>query len=110
MLENIIDIISDAKAKNILSIDLQKIDSAICKYFIVCSANSSTHSKSIEKKITKKISQDFGEKPYSIEGAQVGSWILLDYYDIIVHIFLEKTRDYYNIEDFWGDGKITKYN
>ena len=54
MLKNIIDIISDAKAKNILSIDLQKIDSAICKYFIVCSANSSTHSKSIEKKITKK--------------------------------------------------------
>ena len=97
MLKNIIDIISDAKAKNILSIDLQKI-------------NSSTHSKSIEKKITKTISQDFGEKPYSIEGAQVGSWILLDYYDIIVHIFLEKTRDYYNIEDFWGDGKITKYN
>ena len=47
MLKNIIDIISDAKAKNILSIDLQKIDSAICKYFIVCSANSSTHSKSI---------------------------------------------------------------
>ena len=54
MLKNIIDIISDAKAKNILSIDLQKIDSAICKYFIVCSANSSTHSKSIEKKLQKK--------------------------------------------------------
>ena len=55
MLKNIIDIISDAKAKNILSIDLQKIDSAICKYFIVCSANSSTHSKSIEKNYKKNI-------------------------------------------------------
>ena len=90
MLKNIIDIISDAKAKNILSIDLQKIDSAICKYFIVCSANSSTHSKSIEKKLQKKNIPRFWRETYSIEGAQVGSWILLDYYDIIVHIFSRK--------------------
>ena len=109
LLKNIIEIIQDAKGNEIISLDLQKIESAICKYFIICTGTSSTHVNSIENKIKKTISKEFGEKPSHCEGNKIGEWILMDYYDIIVHVFQEKTRKFYNIEDFWGDAKLTNY-
>mgnify|MGYP001297703868 CR=1 FL=1 len=109
LLKNIVTIIQDTKAKEIISLDLRKIESAICKYFIICTGTSNTHVSAIENKIRKTISQDLGEKPWSTEGNNVGEWVLMDYYDIIVHVFQEKTRKFYNIEDFWGDAKFKYY-
>tara|TARA_B100001758_G_C17942271_1_gene368979 strand:- start:80 stop:451 length:372 start_codon:yes stop_codon:yes gene_type:complete len=106
LLENIISVIKDAKGKEIISLNLKKIESAICNYFVICTGTSNTHTKSIENKIKKVISQDLGEKPLHIEGNNIGEWILMDYYDIIVHIFQEKTRSFYNLENFWGDAKF----
>ncbi len=107
LLKHIINVIKNAKGEEIVSLDLRKIESAICKYFIICTGTSSTHVNSIESKIKKTISQDLGEKPWHTEGNNVGEWVLMDYYDIIVHVFQEKTRKFYNIEDFWGDAKFT---
>ena len=109
LLENIINAIQDVKGKEIISLDLRKIDSAICKYFIICTGTSNTHVNSIESNIKKTISRDLGEKPFHIEGNNVGEWVLMDYSDIIVHVFQEKTRAFYNIEDFWGDAKFKNY-
>ena len=109
LLKNIINVIQDAKGKEIISLDLRKIESAICKYFIICTGTSSIHVKSIENKIKKTISQNLGEKPWHIEGNNSSEWILIDYYDIIVHVFQENTRRFYNLEDFWGDAKFTKH-
>ncbi|MDA9807853.1 ribosome silencing factor [Flavobacteriales bacterium] len=109
LLENIINAIQDVKGKEIISLDLRKIDSAICKYFIICTGTSNTHVNSIESNIKKTISRDLGEKPFHIEGNNIGEWVLMDYSDIIVHVFQEKTRAFYNIEDFWGDAKFKNY-
>ena len=109
LLKNIINVIQDAKGKEIISLDLRKIESAICKYFIICTGTSSIHVKSIENKIKKTISQNLGEKPWNTEGNNISEWILIDYYDIIVHVFQEKTRRFYNLEDFWGDAKFTNH-
>ena len=109
LLKNIVNVIQDAKGEEIISLDLKKIDSAICKYFIICTGTSSTHVNSIENKIKKTISQNLDEKPWHTEGNNIGEWVLMDYHDIIVHIFQEKTRKLYNIEDFWGDAKFTNY-
>ena len=109
LLENIINAIQDAKGKEIVSLDLRKIDSAICKYFVICTGTSNTHVNSIESNIKKTISRDLGEKPFHIEGNNIGEWVLMDYSDIIVHVFQEKTRAFYNIEDFWGDAKFKNY-
>lgn len=109
LLENIINAIQDVKGKEIISLDLRKIDSAICKYFVICTGTSNTHVNSIESNIKKTISRDIGEKPLHIEGNNVGEWVLMDYSDIIVHVFQEKTRAFYNIEDFWGDAKFKNY-
>jgi ribosome-associated protein len=109
LLENIINSIQDVKGKEIISLDLRKIDSAICKYFVICTGTSNTHVNSIESNVKKTISRDLGEKPFHIEGNNIGEWVLMDYYDIIVHVFQEKTRAFYNIEDFWGDAKFKNY-
>ena len=109
LLENIINAIQDVKGKEIVSLDLRKIDSAICKYFEICTGTSNTHVNSIESNIKKTISRDLGEKPFHIEGNNIGEWVLMDYSDIIVHVFQEKTRAFYNIEDFWGDAKFKNY-
>ena len=109
LLENIINAIQDVKGKEIISLDLRKIDSAICKYFVICTGTSNTHVNSIESNINKTISRDLGEKPFHIEGNNIGEWVLMDYSDIIVHVFQEKTRAFYNIENFWGDAKFKNY-
>ena len=109
LLENIINAIQDVKGKEIISLDLRKIDSAICKYFVICTGTSNTQVNAIESNIKKTISRDLGEKPFHIEGNNIGEWVLMDYSDIIVHVFQEKTRAFYNIEDFWGDAKFKNY-
>ena len=109
LLENIINAIQEVKGKEIISLNLRKIESAICKYFVICTGTSSTHVNSIESNIKKTISRDLGEKPYHIEGNNIAEWVLMDYSDIIVHVFQKKTREYYNIEDFWGDAKFKNY-
>ena len=109
LLENIIAAIQDVKGKEIISLDLRKIESAICKYFVICTGTSNIHVSAIEGGVKKAISKDLGEKPSHIEGNNVGEWILMDYFDVIVHIFQEKTRAFYNIEDLWGDAKFITY-
>ena len=109
LLENIINAIQEVKGKEIISLNLRKIESAICKYFVICTGTSSTHVNSIESNIKKTISRDLGEKPFHIEGNNIAEWVLMDYSDIIVHVFQKKTREYYNIEDFWGDAKFKNY-
>jgi ribosome-associated protein len=109
LLENIINAIKDVKGQEIISLDLRKLDTAISNYFVICTGNSNTQVKAIEGSIKKSISKNLEEKPFNVEGSNVGEWILMDYSDIIVHIFQEKTRNFYNIEDFWGDAKVITY-
>ena len=109
LLENIVNAIQDVKGKEIISLDLRKIDSAICKYFVICTGTSNTHVSAIEGSIKKSIAKDTGEKPWHVEGSNTGEWVLMDYSDIVVHIFQKKIREFYNIEDFWGDAKFINY-
>ena len=109
LLESIINAIQDVKGKEIISLDLSKIDSAISKYFVICTGTSNTHVNSIESNIKKTISRDLGEKPFHIEGNNISEWVLMDYSDVVVHVFQQKTRAFYNIEDFWGDAKFKNY-
>ena len=109
LLESIIDAIQDVKGLEIVSLDLRQLDSAISKYFVICTGTSNTHVNAIEGNIKKSISKVLGEKPFHVEGNRIGEWILMDYSDIIIHIFQEKTRAFYNIEDFWGDAEFKNY-
>ncbi len=109
LLKNIIDIIKDMKGINIMSLDFRKLENPICKYFVICTGSSETHVNAIEKKITKKIEEQLKERPWSTEGNSTSNWLLIDYTDIIIHIFKKEIRDFYQLEDLWGDAKITTY-
>ena len=109
LLEHIVNAMQQVKGRKIISLDLRKIESAICKYFVICTGNSNTHVNAIEGSIKKYISKDIGEKPSHVEADNIGEWIVIDYSDIIVHIFQDKIRQFYDLEELWGDAKLMNY-
>ena len=106
LIEKIVDGISDVKGQNIRMIDLRKIENRLCDFYIICSGSSNTHVSAILESVKKKISKSLKEKPSHIEGEENAEWILLDYINVVVHIFQEQVREFYKIEELWGDCKI----
>ena len=106
LLETIIEGIKEVKGINTAILDLKKIETAICKYFVICSGTSNTHVSSIADSVKKIVSKKIQDKPWHIEGLNTSEWVLLDYSDIVVHVFQEETRDFFRLEDLWGDAAI----
>lgn len=107
LLALIIEGIENVKGENISLLDLREIDNTPCDYFIICDGNSNTQVNAITGSIQKNVSKQLKDKPWHIEGADTANWVLMDYISIVVHIFQKETRAFYNIEDLWGDAKIT---
>ena len=106
LLETIIEGIQELKGIDTSILDLKKIETAVCKYFVICSGTSNTHVSSITDSVKKIVSKEIQEKPWHTEGLNTSEWVLLDYSDIVVHVFQEQTRKFYRLEDLWGDAKI----
>ena len=98
----------EIKGKNINLLDLRDIENAFCDYFVICDGNSNTQVNAITNSISKIVSKEIMEKPYQIEGAENAEWILMDYINVVVHIFQKHKREYYDVENLWGDAKITQ--
>ena len=99
----VINALKDKKAKDILSINIEKL-TTIASYFVICSGTSSTHIKTIADSVDEKLSQK-GIQFLHKEGYNTARWILLDYGDIVVHIFHQEDREFYNLERLWNDGE-----
>lgn len=108
LLDAIIEGMQERKAKNVVILNLSEIENRVTDYFVICDADSNTHVNSIADNVEDTVIKLTGEKAYHIEGRQNGEWILIDYINIVAHIFLRDSREYYNIEGLWGDAKITK--
>ncbi|NWG29180.1 MAG: ribosome silencing factor [Ignavibacteriaceae bacterium] len=100
------DIIFTKKGFNVLAIDLRNLVS-FTDYFVICSADSDTQVKAIADQVDKVLS-DEGIKCWHKEGLRALSWVLLDYVDVVVHIFKKESRDFYNLEKLWGDAPSEK--
>ena len=96
----------EIKAKEIMSLDLRNIETSVCDFFIVCHGTSNTHASAIADSVIEETLKSIKEKPWHKEGLTNGDWILLDYGNVVAHIFQKETRDYYNIEKLWGDADI----
>ena len=107
LLANIIKGIEEVKGDNIKIVDLRTIDNTVCDYFVICDGNSNTQVNAIVGSIQKIVSKELKDKPWHVEGAENGEWVLMDYVNIVVHVFQKHIREYYNIENLWGDAKIT---
>ena len=102
----IIKVIKQHKGKEVVSLDLREIETAICDFFIICHGTSSTHLSSIVDNVRKDVSKLMKEKPWHTEGESNKEWILMDYFDVVVHIFNQEKRDFYKLEDLWADAQI----
>jgi len=100
------DVIFTKKGFNVLTIDLRKLVT-FSDYFVVCSADSDTQVKAIADQVDKALS-DEGIKCWHREGLKALSWVLLDYVDVVVHIFRKDAREFYNLEKLWGDAPFEK--
>ena len=103
LIEKIVVGISDVKGQDIEMIDLRKIENRICNFYIICTGNSNTHVSAILESVKRKVSKTLKEKPLHIEGEENAEWVLLDYIDVVVHIFQKQIREFYGIEELWGD-------
>ena len=107
LLDAIVQGMQDKKAKNITIINLIGLEHRVADYFVICDADSNTHVSAIADSAEESVIKKTGEKPYHTEGRQNSEWILVDYVNIVAHIFLHETREFYNIEGLWADGEIT---
>ena len=99
------------KISNVLlkvKIDLRKIENCFCSFFVICHGTSGTHIAGLTDAVEEKVREDLDERPFHIEGLNAAQWVVVDYGDIVVHIFEKELRDYYQLEDFWADAQITE--
>ncbi|MBS1647195.1 MAG: ribosome silencing factor [Bacteroidetes bacterium] len=108
LLTSIINGLEEKKAKNITVLNLTKIANCSFDYFVIADAESNTHVDSIANSVEEVVRKQIGEKPYHTEGWENSEWILLDYVNIIVHVFQQQTRSFYHLEDLWADAEITR--
>ena len=106
LLESIIKGIHEKKGQNLIKIDLRKLENRISDYFIICHASSSTQVSAISDSIDDVVRKDAGEKPLHIEGLDNCFWVLIDYGEVVVHVFVEESRSFYSLESLWADAKI----
>ena len=106
IVDNIIEGIKEKKGKEIVSIDLSALENSICRYFVICHGDSNTQVAAIAQWIEKVMEEKFDEKVWHKQGLTNAHWVLLDYVDVVVHIFQKEFRDFYNLEGLWADGKI----
>ncbi len=107
LITEIIKGIEDVKGENISILDLRDIENTVCDYFILCDGNSNTQVNAISSSIQKNVSKSLKEKPWHVEGESNAEWVLLDYVNVVVHVFQRHLRTFYNLEELWGDAKIT---
>lgn len=109
ILKVIINAIQDRKGESIVSLDMRKIPEAVADFFIICEAGASTQVKAIADAIEDQVHQGCDELPYRHEGYQALQWVLIDYVNVVVHIFQKETRKFYRLEEMWSDGVMVEH-
>ena len=100
--------IQEKKGSDIVIVDLTKMESTICKYFIICQGNSPAQVEAITESVGDMARDRLKEKPTHVVGLENAQWVAIDYTDVLVHIFLPDVREYYDLEHLWEDAKLTK--
>ncbi len=102
----ILEGIENVKGENIVILDFDEIETSIADYFVICSANSNTQVNAIANSVEKTVRNEVKDRPIHVEGKENNTWVLLDYGNVVVHIFQTEYREYYDIESLWNDAKV----
>lgn len=98
----------EKKAADIVVMDLRKIKNAVADFFVICSGNSDKQLDAISDSIDAEVSKTLKENPWHTEGKHNKEWLLLDYIDVVAHVFRKDRREFYALERLWGDAEITE--
>ena len=99
----------DIKAKDIVSLDLRDITEAVTDYFVICNADSTTQVRAIASHIVEEAQKQLGVRKLRIEGKSNGEWVLIDFGDVVAHVFQTEKREFYQLEDLWSDAIRTEH-
>lgn len=110
LLKSIVEGVQEKKADEVVCMDLTKIHEAFSDYFVICHANSSTQVRAIAESVEEFVEKEMDEVPLRKEGLMHGEWVLLDYGEVMVHVFKPEKREFYSLEELWGDAPIQRYS
>lgn len=108
LLEQIIEGMKEKKANDIVQLDLRNLTNRVCDYFVICHADNIKQTVAIADSVEDFTTRFCEEKPWHVEGIQNAQWVLMDYVNIVVHVFDRESRDFYGIENLWADAEIIK--
>ena len=101
----VVEAMDSVKGKEIVTLDLRETGTAVTDYFVICHANSKTQVDAIADKVIDQVFENNRVKPYHVEGRDNTEWILIDFVDVVVHIFLQSARQFYQLEELWADAE-----
>ncbi len=103
----VVEGIQELKGKNITILDLREVGSSVCQFFVICDGDSNVQVNAIGDSVEDYVREKLNDKPYHVEGKENAEWILVDYVDVVVHVFQRPVREFYNLEGLWADAKRT---
>lgn len=109
LIDNIVKGIQEKKGNNIVCLDMTSLKNSVADYFVICDADNVRQVSAIADSIEDITLKKAGEKPSHVEGGSEANWVLLDYFNVVAHVFHKDARDFYNLESLWADAKRTDY-
>lgn len=97
----------EKKGRNIVYLDLRNIPNSVCEFFVLCDAESTTQVNALAYSVEESVKKKTGESPWHMEGLANNQWVLIDYVNVVAHVFQTPYREFYNIEKLWADGELT---
>lgn len=101
----VVEAMDSIKGKEIVTLDLRETGTSVTDYFVICHANSKTQVDAIADKVIDQVWEKDRVKPYHVEGRDNTEWILIDFVDVVVHVFLQSARSFYQLEELWADAE-----
>lgn len=106
LLEAVVNGLANKKGHDIVVMDFTAFNSAVCNYFVICHGTSNIQTQALAEEVEAHVFRTLGQKVSQREGVQNAEWILLDYFDVIVHVFQEEKRSFYKLEQLWADAPL----
>ncbi len=99
---------SEKKGVNIVLMDMRKVSNRVADFFVICEGTSVTHVEALADYVEEIARKEYGAKPSHVEGMQQRQWVLLDFFDVVAHVFTESSRSFFKLEELWADAEIVR--
>ncbi|MDH5604417.1 MAG: ribosome silencing factor [Cyclobacteriaceae bacterium] len=106
LIQSVVKGMKEKKATDIIVMDLRETNNSVADFFVICTGNSDTQIDAISSSIDDIVYKECNENPWHIEGKSTKEWMLIDYITVVAHVFKKEKRDFFNLENLWGDARV----